>query len=75
MCGGWSALRRAGALFESLLFDVHRRSTRYSMPCPSCVGIGWAMRYKSAMRGDEEEYLEEIWTRVDEIDGVASNPM
>ncbi|KAJ7097795.1 hypothetical protein B0H15DRAFT_621450 [Mycena belliarum] len=50
-------------------------SCGYSMPCPSCVGIGWAMRYKSAMRGDEEEYLEEIWTRVDEIDGVASNPM
>ncbi|KAJ7449950.1 hypothetical protein FB451DRAFT_1566839 [Mycena latifolia] len=46
-------------------------SCGYSMPCPSCIGYGWAMDFKDLMRyADEEpEELDEVWQQLDEMDG------
>ncbi|KAJ7590323.1 hypothetical protein C8J56DRAFT_1048485 [Mycena floridula] len=46
-------------------------SCGYAMPCPSCIGYGWAMCYKDNMGSiteDHDDVLDDIWRRVNEID-------
>ncbi|KAJ7496727.1 hypothetical protein FB451DRAFT_1162856 [Mycena latifolia] len=47
---------------------------RHAMPCPSCVGWGWAMDYKDAIRVDNEDWRDKLWEAIDKMDSEWLKP-